>query len=149
VLFSLWGVLRARRWSVGRIVSARDKARHKPNSAGCPFRQQTQGISITHETHYLRAGQFLFLFPSRGRRNQSFDEERTAQQLARVTANGSISKSGERTTQRRFVFVVYPERKDKAPVVLVVHEIFGHWTIGLSAGFGATSLRGWRDCDCA
>jgi len=31
-------------------------------------------------------------------------------------------KSGERTIK---AFVVYPERKDKAPVVLVVHEIFG------------------------
>src|SRR5437762_254479 len=32
------------------------------------------------------------------------------------------SKSGERTIK---AFIVYPERKDKAPVVLVVHEIFG------------------------
>jgi len=31
-------------------------------------------------------------------------------------------KSGARTIK---AFVVYPERKDKAPVVLVVHEIFG------------------------
>ena len=31
-------------------------------------------------------------------------------------------KSGERTLK---AFVVYPERKDKAPVVLVIHEIFG------------------------
>src|SRR5881398_3205734 len=31
-------------------------------------------------------------------------------------------KSGQRTIK---AFVVYPERKDKAPVVLVVHEIFG------------------------
>jgi carboxymethylenebutenolidase len=31
-------------------------------------------------------------------------------------------KSSERTIK---AFVVYPERKDKAPVVLVVHEIFG------------------------
>ena len=31
-------------------------------------------------------------------------------------------KSGERTIK---AFIVYPERKDKAPVVLVVHEIFG------------------------
>src|SRR3954465_4902187 len=31
-------------------------------------------------------------------------------------------KSGERTIK---AFVVYPERKDKAPVVLVIHEIFG------------------------
>src|SRR5215813_10849010 len=31
-------------------------------------------------------------------------------------------KSGERTTK---AFVVYPERKDKAPVVLVIQEIFG------------------------
>jgi carboxymethylenebutenolidase len=31
-------------------------------------------------------------------------------------------KSGERTVK---AFVVYPERKDKAPVVLVIHEIFG------------------------
>ena len=31
-------------------------------------------------------------------------------------------KSGERTIK---AFVVYPERKDKAPVVIVIHEIFG------------------------
>src|SRR5205814_7978755 len=31
-------------------------------------------------------------------------------------------KSGDRTIQ---AFVVYPERKDKAPAVLVIHEIFG------------------------
>jgi carboxymethylenebutenolidase len=31
-------------------------------------------------------------------------------------------KSGDRTIK---AFVVYPERKDKAPVVLVIHEIFG------------------------
>ena len=31
-------------------------------------------------------------------------------------------KSGTRTLK---CFVVYPERKDKAPVVLVIHEIFG------------------------
>src|SRR5438046_8745739 len=31
-------------------------------------------------------------------------------------------KSGARTLK---AFVVYPERKDKAPVVIVIHEIFG------------------------
>src|SRR5436853_2213677 len=31
-------------------------------------------------------------------------------------------KSGERTIK---AFVVYPERKEKTPIVLVVHEIFG------------------------
>src|SRR5688572_1371062 len=31
-------------------------------------------------------------------------------------------KSGERTIK---AFVVYPERKEKAPVVVVIHEIFG------------------------
>src|SRR5437667_12265995 len=31
-------------------------------------------------------------------------------------------KSGSRTIK---AFVVYPERKDKAPIVLVIHEIFG------------------------
>src|SRR3982751_3275585 len=39
-------------------------------------------------------------------------------------------KSGERTLK---AFVVYPERKEKAPVVLVIHEIFGltDWVRGL------------------
>src|SRR5205823_6384040 len=39
-------------------------------------------------------------------------------------------KSGDRTIK---AFVVYPERKDKAPVVLVIHEIFGlsEWVRGL------------------
>src|SRR5712671_1919109 len=39
-------------------------------------------------------------------------------------------KSGARTIK---AFVVYPERKDKAPVVLVIHEIFGltDWVRGI------------------
>src|SRR6058998_2616247 len=39
-------------------------------------------------------------------------------------------KSGDRTLK---AFVVYPERKDKAPVVLVIHEIFGltDWVRGV------------------
>jgi carboxymethylenebutenolidase len=39
-------------------------------------------------------------------------------------------KSGDRTVK---AFVVYPERKDKAPVVLVIHEIFGltDWVRGV------------------
>src|ERR1043165_4644954 len=39
-------------------------------------------------------------------------------------------KSGERAIK---AFVVYPERKDKAPVVLVIHEIFGltDWVRGV------------------
>ncbi|MFN2621587.1 MAG: dienelactone hydrolase family protein [Chthoniobacterales bacterium] len=39
-------------------------------------------------------------------------------------------KSGERTIK---AFLVYPERKDKAPVVLVIHEIFGltDWVRGV------------------
>src|SRR5882724_7441819 len=39
-------------------------------------------------------------------------------------------KSGGRTIK---AFIVYPERKDKAPVVLVIHEIFGltDWVRGL------------------
>src|SRR5947207_5474013 len=39
-------------------------------------------------------------------------------------------KSGERTIK---AFVVYPERKHKTPVVLVIHEIFGltDWVRGI------------------
>jgi carboxymethylenebutenolidase len=39
-------------------------------------------------------------------------------------------KSGERTLK---AFVVYPEKKEKAPVVIVIHEIFGmtDWVRGL------------------
>lgn len=39
-------------------------------------------------------------------------------------------KSGDRTIK---AFIVYPERKDKAPVVLVIHEIFGltDWVRGV------------------
>src|SRR5213596_2161067 len=39
-------------------------------------------------------------------------------------------KSGDRTIK---AFVVYPERKDKTPVVLVIHEIFGltDWVRGV------------------
>jgi carboxymethylenebutenolidase len=52
-----------------------------------------------------------------------------AQDLAKARLNTSPRhgewvdlKSGDRTIK---AFVVYPERKDKAPVVLVIHEIFG------------------------
>jgi dienelactone hydrolase len=34
--------------------------------------------------------------------------------------NGLRSNPGDRTIK---AFVVYPERKDKAPVVIVIHEI--------------------------
>jgi carboxymethylenebutenolidase len=39
-------------------------------------------------------------------------------------------KSGDRTIK---AFIVYPERKDKAPVMLVIHEIFGltDWVRGM------------------
>src|SRR2546423_7050504 len=39
-------------------------------------------------------------------------------------------KSGERTIK---AFIVYPKRKEKAPVVLVIHEIFGltDWVRGM------------------
>src|SRR6266567_8870976 len=39
-------------------------------------------------------------------------------------------KSGERTIK---AFVVYPERKEKTPVVIVIHEIFGltEWVRGI------------------
>lgn len=52
-----------------------------------------------------------------------------AQDWAKARLNGSPRhgewveiKSGDRTTK---AFVVYPERKETAPVVLVIHEIFG------------------------
>src|SRR5579864_156601 len=36
-------------------------------------------------------------------------------------------------------FVAYPERKDKAPVILVIHEIFGHsdWVEEVTDEFAA------------
>src|SRR5438876_2024465 len=60
-----------------------------------------------------------------------------AQEWAKARLNNSPRhaewaeiKSGDRTIK---AFVVYPERKDKAPVVLVIHEIFGlsDWVRGL------------------
>lgn len=55
--------------------------------------------------------------------------EASAQDWAKARLNNSPRhgewvdiKSGEWTLK---AFVVYPERKDKAPVVLVIHEIFG------------------------
>jgi carboxymethylenebutenolidase len=60
-----------------------------------------------------------------------------AQEWAKARLNSSPRhadwaeiKSGDRTIK---AFVVYPERKDKAPVVLVIHEIFGlsDWVRGL------------------
>jgi carboxymethylenebutenolidase len=61
----------------------------------------------------------------------------TAQEWAKARLNDSPRhgewveyKSGERTIK---AFVVYPERKEKAPVVIVIHEIFGltDWVRGL------------------
>src|SRR5205823_8745034 len=60
-----------------------------------------------------------------------------AQEWAKARLNNSPRhaewaeiKSGDRTIK---AFVVYPERKDKAPVVLVIHEIFGltDWVRGV------------------
>jgi len=60
-----------------------------------------------------------------------------AQEWAKARLNNSPRhaewvemKSGDRTIK---AFVVYPERKDKGPVVLVIHEIFGltDWVRGL------------------
>ena len=52
--------------------------------------------------------------------------------LEKSTRHGEWAeyKSGERTIK---AFVVYPERKDKAPVVVVIHEIFGltDWVRGV------------------
>lgn len=48
-------------------------------------------------------------------------------------------KSGERTLK---AFVVYPERKEKAPVVLVIHEIFGltDWVRGVCDQLGEAGV---------
>src|SRR3979409_867308 len=48
-------------------------------------------------------------------------------------------KSGDRTIK---AFVVYPERKDKAPVVLVIHEIFGltDWVRSLCDQLGESGV---------
>src|SRR5205085_6032973 len=48
-------------------------------------------------------------------------------------------KSRERTIK---AFVVYPERKDKAPVVIVIHEIFGlsDWVRGLCDQLAETGV---------
>src|SRR5437762_9335208 len=48
-------------------------------------------------------------------------------------------KSGDRTIK---AFVVYSERKDKAPVVLVIHEIFGlsDWVRGLCDQLAETGV---------
>ena len=63
--------------------------------------------------------------------------ESKAQDWAKARLNNSPRhgewveyKSGERTLK---AFVVYPERKEKAPVVLVIHEIFGltDWVRGV------------------
>ncbi|MBA3763562.1 MAG: dienelactone hydrolase family protein [Chthoniobacterales bacterium] len=48
-------------------------------------------------------------------------------------------KSGDRTLK---AFVVYPERKEKAPVVLVIHEIFGltDWVRGVCDQLGEAGV---------
>src|SRR5689334_22466639 len=54
-------------------------------------------------------------------------------------------KSGNRTIK---AFVVYPERKDKAPVVLVIHEIFGlsDWVRGLCDELRSEERRVGKEC---
>ncbi len=67
----------------------------------------------------------------------AFSASACGQDWAKVRLNNSPRhgewveiKSGERTIK---AFVVYPERKEKAPVVLVIHEIFGltDWVRGV------------------
>jgi carboxymethylenebutenolidase len=69
-----------------------------------------------------------------------------AQQWARPRLNTSPRhgewvevKSGDRTLK---AFVVYPERKEKAPMVLVVHEIFGltDWVRGICDQLAANGV---------
>src|SRR3954469_8046831 len=61
-----------------------------------------------------------------------FDQDWAKQRLNNSPGHGEWVelKSGERTIK---AFVVYPERKEKAPVVLVIHEIFGltDWVRGM------------------
>ena len=57
---------------------------------------------------------------------------RAARRRRRGTASGSTSSGAGPRRSRSFV--VYPERKDKAPVVIVIHEIFGmtDWVRGVA-----------------
>src|SRR5437660_11705163 len=50
-------------------------------------------------------------------------------------------KSGDRTIK---AFVVYPERKEKTPVVIVIHEIFGltDWVRGICYHMPTTGVTG-------
>src|SRR4030095_4193525 len=61
-----------------------------------------------------------------------FAKDWTKERLNKSPRHGEWDdfKSGNRTIK---AFVVYPERKDKAPVVLVIHEIFGltDWVRGV------------------
>ena len=62
-----------------------------------------------------------------------YAQEWAKERLLKSPRHGEYAefKSGERTIK---AFVVYPERKEKAPVVLVVYEIFGmtDWVRGLA-----------------
>lgn len=76
----------------------------------------------------LFAFAFAFVFVMQSIQAQDWAKER----LLKSPRHGEWVdiKSGERTIK---AFVVYPERKDKAPVVLVIHEIFGltEWVRGI------------------
>ncbi|MDQ3117755.1 MAG: dienelactone hydrolase family protein, partial [Verrucomicrobiota bacterium] len=63
---------------------------------------------------------FLALFASKTVRAQDWAKERLNKSPRH--SEWVELKSGDRTVK---TFVVYPEVKEKAPVVLVIHEIFG------------------------
>ena len=55
-------------------------------------------------------------------------------------------KHGDRSVE---TFIAYPESKDKRPVVLVIHEIFGmsDWVQALADELRRTNWRSRRECD--
>jgi carboxymethylenebutenolidase len=56
--------------------------------------------------------------------------------LAASSRSGVTAKHGGRTVES---FVVYPESKDKTPVILVIHDIFGmtDWVQDVADQFAA------------
>ena len=104
------------RWSIDAMISG------DPASTG----GLAWNLPSYYETHSHRVA-LVFIAQS------LYAQEWAKERLLKSPRHGEYAefKSGDRTIK---AFVVYPERKEKAPVVLVVYEIFGmtDWVRGLA-----------------
>jgi carboxymethylenebutenolidase len=81
-----------------------------------------------------------FRRPPRAKGGVPPDSEHAPEVLAGSPRHGEWVDIGLPGTEVKIkTFVAYPERKDKAPVVIVIHEIFGmtDWVRGVADTFAA------------